>query len=192
MATIFFWLCHLAFGVLVPWPGIESGPQQWKSQVLTTGLSGDSLKWLQHLKKKNWQLKWVDQGSVIFVSWLEGWLVWGKCLLFGVACMATFFFLVSVVIACSKGHGLSGLIPLPPLLFSIEVLLEDNWMCTCNCNKYYREMPHSLYPISLDGNITSQLGDRYWQSPDTDSWVIGRIPPERHPHPITNPIPEPW
>ena len=52
-------------------------------------------------------------------------------------------------------------------------------------------MPHSLHPVSLNGNIASQLGEQYWQSPDTDSSIIGRIPPERHPHPITNPIPEP-
>ena len=53
-------------------------------------------------------------------------------------------------------------------------------------------MPHSWYPVSLGGNITSQLADRYWQSPGTDSSIIGRIPRERHHRPITTPIPEPW
>ena len=62
------------------------------------------------------------------VSLGEVLVIWG--------CMyGNILFLVSIVIACTKGHGLSGLIVLPPLLFSTEVLLEDNWMCTCNCNK---------------------------------------------------------
>ena len=31
-----------ACGILLPWPGIEPGPQQWKHRVLTTGLPGNS------------------------------------------------------------------------------------------------------------------------------------------------------
>ena len=37
-----FWLCCVACGILVPWPGIEPGPQQWKHRVLTTGPPGNS------------------------------------------------------------------------------------------------------------------------------------------------------
>ena len=33
----------MSCGILVPWPGIKSGPQQWKFQVLTTRLPGKSL-----------------------------------------------------------------------------------------------------------------------------------------------------
>ena len=32
-----------ASGVLVPWPGINQGLQQWEHGVLTTGLLGNSL-----------------------------------------------------------------------------------------------------------------------------------------------------
>ena len=38
----FSWLCHRAFRILVPWPGIKPRPQQWKCWVLTTGLPGNS------------------------------------------------------------------------------------------------------------------------------------------------------
>ena len=37
----FFWLYSAACEILVLWPGIESWPQQWKCQVLTTGLPGN-------------------------------------------------------------------------------------------------------------------------------------------------------
>ena len=37
----FFWPHHTACGILVPRPGIKPGPQQWKRQVLTTGLPGN-------------------------------------------------------------------------------------------------------------------------------------------------------
>ena len=40
----FFWLCSRTCGILVPPPGIEPGPWQWKLRVLTTGLPGNSLK----------------------------------------------------------------------------------------------------------------------------------------------------
>ena len=38
----FFFLHHLAYGILFPQPGIKSGPQQWKYQVLTSGQPGNS------------------------------------------------------------------------------------------------------------------------------------------------------
>ena len=38
---LFFWPRHKACGILVPWPAIERGPQQWKRRVLTTGLPGN-------------------------------------------------------------------------------------------------------------------------------------------------------
>ena len=38
----FFWPCCIACGISVPQPGIESGPQQWKSRILTTGSPGNS------------------------------------------------------------------------------------------------------------------------------------------------------
>ena len=37
-----FWTCCGACGILVPWPGIEPGPQWWKPRILTTRLSGNS------------------------------------------------------------------------------------------------------------------------------------------------------
>ena len=37
-----FWPCHIACGILVPWPGIESTTLHWKSRVLTTGPPGKS------------------------------------------------------------------------------------------------------------------------------------------------------
>ena len=43
-AIFFLWPCHLACRILVPWPGTELGPQKWKCQVLTNGLSGNSQK----------------------------------------------------------------------------------------------------------------------------------------------------
>ena len=33
---------HTTCGILVPWPGIEPGPRQWKRWILTTGLPGNS------------------------------------------------------------------------------------------------------------------------------------------------------
>ena len=40
----FFWPYCAACRILVPWPGIEPGPWQWKPQVLTTGPPGNSLQ----------------------------------------------------------------------------------------------------------------------------------------------------
>ena len=48
----FFWPCHVVCGILVPWPGIEPGPQQWKHWVLTTGPPGNSPN-RPFLKRKN-------------------------------------------------------------------------------------------------------------------------------------------
>ena len=45
--TSFFRSCHVACGILVPWPGIEPWPWQWKCRVLTTGPPGNS--WSQTL-----------------------------------------------------------------------------------------------------------------------------------------------
>ena len=39
-----FWLFCAACGILVLWPGIEHGPRQWKHEVLTIGLPGNSPK----------------------------------------------------------------------------------------------------------------------------------------------------
>ena len=37
-----FWPHHAVCRILVPWPRIEPGPRQWKYQLLTTGLPGNS------------------------------------------------------------------------------------------------------------------------------------------------------
>ena len=37
----FFLVQHTACGILVPWPGIEPRPWQWKHRVLTSGLPGN-------------------------------------------------------------------------------------------------------------------------------------------------------
>ena len=37
-----FWPCCVAWGILVPWPGIEPVPLPWKRGVLTTGPPGKS------------------------------------------------------------------------------------------------------------------------------------------------------
>ena len=42
---LIFWLCHAACTILVSQLGMEPVPLQWKSRVLTTGLSGKSLKY---------------------------------------------------------------------------------------------------------------------------------------------------
>ena len=44
-----FWPCHAAFGILVPWQGIEHMPPAVKKyRVLTTGLPGKSLTPINH------------------------------------------------------------------------------------------------------------------------------------------------
>ena len=49
MVSLFFlflfliWPHLMAYRILVPQPGIESGPRQWKCRVLTTGPPGNSL-----------------------------------------------------------------------------------------------------------------------------------------------------
>ena len=47
---LFFWPHRVACRILVPWPGNEPGPWQWKHRVLTTGLSGNSPE-SRHLEK---------------------------------------------------------------------------------------------------------------------------------------------
>ena len=42
---VFFWLCQAACGILVPRPGIEPAPLQWKRGVLTTGPPGWGCLW---------------------------------------------------------------------------------------------------------------------------------------------------
>ena len=43
----FFWPCYMVCRILVPWPGIEPRPWQWKRQVLTTGpLEVVNFEWL--------------------------------------------------------------------------------------------------------------------------------------------------
>ena len=42
--SFFFWLDCAAWGILVPWPGIEPRPWQCKHWVSATGLPGNSLK----------------------------------------------------------------------------------------------------------------------------------------------------
>ena len=39
----FFWPHHVAYRILVPCPGTEPGPQQWKPRILSTRSPGDSL-----------------------------------------------------------------------------------------------------------------------------------------------------
>ena len=39
---VYFWLCCMTCSIFVPQPGIEPEPQQWKHQILTTGLPGSS------------------------------------------------------------------------------------------------------------------------------------------------------
>ena len=40
---LFIWPHWVACGILVPWPGIQHGPLQWKHSILTTGPPGKSL-----------------------------------------------------------------------------------------------------------------------------------------------------
>ena len=41
--SLLFWPCHAACEMLVPWPGTDPRPWQWKCQVLTTKLPENSL-----------------------------------------------------------------------------------------------------------------------------------------------------
>ena len=40
---LFFWLCYTAYGILVPWQGIEPIPPALENIVLTSGSPGNSL-----------------------------------------------------------------------------------------------------------------------------------------------------
>lgn len=41
----YFWLHHVAYRIIVPQPGMNLGPYQWKHQVLTIEPQRDSPKW---------------------------------------------------------------------------------------------------------------------------------------------------
>ena len=48
-----FWLGHMAFGILVPPPGIEPRPWQWKHRVLTTEAPGIPRNVIKYICKGN-------------------------------------------------------------------------------------------------------------------------------------------
>ena len=57
MVFLIFWLHCMACRISVPWPGIESGPQQWKPRILTTRQPGNFLLfnifgWLKKIKRR--------------------------------------------------------------------------------------------------------------------------------------------
>ena len=64
-ALFFFslWPCWAAYWLLVPRPGVESGPQQWKRQILTTVLPGNSLD--QTLSSKGLQEEPDNYGNTL-------------------------------------------------------------------------------------------------------------------------------
>ena len=47
LSLFFSFSCTTGCGILVPPPGTEPGPQQWKHRVLTTGLPGNSMEFIQ-------------------------------------------------------------------------------------------------------------------------------------------------
>ena len=59
-AHFFFWLCHLACKILVPQPGIEPEPWQWKCWVLTPGPPGNSLESLTLMTSSSVDLHSTD------------------------------------------------------------------------------------------------------------------------------------
>ena len=78
-----FWPHCTACGILVPRPGIEPGPQEWKHRVLTTGPPGNSHRWNKNImlvekkSKKNqkqmtlpFKLK-AYQGTSLVVQWVR-------------------------------------------------------------------------------------------------------------------------
>ena len=99
-----FLLCHVACGILVPQPGIEPGPQQWKHNVLTTGSPGDSqgrvywykhqgcspmtqdlISWQRHLKPNAslGMTPWSSDKTTVYSNWVEDfWIAsaeyWGR------------------------------------------------------------------------------------------------------------------
>ena len=66
-----FWPHCTVCGILVPWPGIEPGPQQWERQVLTTGSPGNSQ--VVGFLKTYWKVS-LDQ--VFFYLFTYFWLCW--------------------------------------------------------------------------------------------------------------------
>ena len=68
----FFWLGHTACEILVPPPGIELGPPQWKHQVLTTGPPGNCQKLTSFIQIFVSQM--LSFKNVLGISWQSsGW-----------------------------------------------------------------------------------------------------------------------
>ena len=63
------WLCCSACGSLVPWPGIEPGPRQWKHRVLTTGQPGNSQMGLMGLFLFIYLFIYGCIGSLLLLCW---------------------------------------------------------------------------------------------------------------------------
>ena len=57
-SLFFFQLCLAACRILVPWPGIEPGAQQWKRGVLTTGQPGN-YEWSSFFKYLKYSIKYI-------------------------------------------------------------------------------------------------------------------------------------
>ena len=74
-----FWPYHIAFGILVPWPGIEPGPCQWKSWVLVPGPLGNSFFSFSFSSiylfflKKSW-LDYLPYNNLMLLEILKKWL----------------------------------------------------------------------------------------------------------------------
>ena len=67
---IFFWLHHAACRILIPWPGIEPHPLQWKHGVLITGLPGNSDSSSRSFTFCNLELCYRSTSShVLWISW---------------------------------------------------------------------------------------------------------------------------
>ena len=65
----FFQSCCAACEILVPGPGVEPGPWQWKHRVLTTGLPRNSLFILFLIIAIMTGSRWYLIVVVIFISW---------------------------------------------------------------------------------------------------------------------------
>ena len=69
-----FWLCLEARGILVPRPGIEPVPLQWKHRVPTTGPSGKSCTYLFFFLNPSMcyvhRLKYMKEIKPNFYQWL--------------------------------------------------------------------------------------------------------------------------
>ena len=71
----FLGLHHDACGILVPWPGSELRPWQWKRQVSTSGPPANSLSFLIWLIQKDLICVYTKSlgSSVIFKSEMRSW-----------------------------------------------------------------------------------------------------------------------